>query len=69
MVAVRLLRPLDGKAVGDRAEYPAADAQRLAERGVVTIIRGAKAGAPPANKMAPSLKNKAASPVSKKKDR
>jgi hypothetical protein len=60
MVKVKLLRPLDGKAEGETAEYPEADAKRLDARGVVQII-GTKADPAPANKArpaAPSNKSK-----------
>jgi hypothetical protein len=57
---VRLLRPLDGLEMGDTADYPEADARRLARRGAVTLLE-AKSEPAPANKArkaAPS--NKAA---------
>lgn len=50
MRTVKLLRPLDGKAEGDTAEYPELDAKRLAEKGVVELV---------AEKQAPAPENKA----------
>lgn len=38
MQKVTLLRALDGKAEGDEAQYTAADAKRLAERGLVKVV-------------------------------
>jgi hypothetical protein len=35
---VKLLRPLDGKARGDEATYPEADAERLERLGAVRIV-------------------------------
>ena len=54
-VKVKLLRPLNGAEIGGCAEYDAADAQRLAERGAVEIVKAEPA---PANKKAPAPKNK-----------
>lgn len=64
MVKVKLLRPLDGRAIGDTAEYPEADAKRLAARGVVQF-GGAKESQAPLNKAASAPANKSA-PAKKK---
>jgi hypothetical protein len=65
---VKLLRPLDGKEPGTVAEYPDADAKRLAGRGAVEIV-SEKAAPAPENKMAPEPFNKAAAPTRGKKGR
>lgn len=57
-IEVRLLRPLDGKEVGDIATYPEADAIRLKGRGAVEVV-GAKAAPAAENKMLPEGQNKA----------
>lgn len=57
-IKVKLLRPLDGKAVGETAEYPADDAKRLQGLGAVEIV-GGKAAPAVANKMATPVVNKA----------
>lgn len=64
-VKVKLLRPLNGREIGETAEYDSADAKRLAARGVVQIVK-AKAAAKPANKMDPAPDNKALSGAVKK---
>lgn len=64
-IKVKLLRPLDGKAVGATVEYSEADAQRLEKRGAVQII-SEKAAPAPLNKMAQEPANKAAAPIAKK---
>ena len=56
-VKVKLLRPLNGEAVGTTAEYSAADAKRLAASGAVQIIN-TKAEAAPANKAEKAPANK-----------
>lgn len=59
MVKVKLLRPLDGQAIGEEAEYPEADAKRLEERGAVRIIQEKAVAAAPrdkARKAAPANK-------------
>lgn len=66
MVQVKLLRPLDGRNIGDTADYPEADAKRLAARGTVEIA-AAKSEPAPANKAQPAPVNKSAAPRTKKK--
>lgn len=66
MQKVKLLRPLDGKAEGETVEYPEIDAERLAARGVVEIVKG-KAAEPMANKAEPAPENKASAPRRAKK--
>lgn len=58
-VNVKLLRPLNGAAIGSTAEYDEADAARLAGLGAVEIVETKKAPAP-ANKKAPAPSNKSA---------
>jgi len=57
-IKVKLFRPLDGKAVGEVAEYPADDAKRLQGLGAVEIV-GGKAAPAVQNKMAATAANKA----------
>lgn len=58
-VKVKLLRPLNGEAIGSTAEYSSADAKRLAASGAVQII-SAKAETAPANKAEKAPANKSA---------
>ena len=59
MIKVQLLRPLDGLAAGETAEFPEADAKRLEGYGAVKIV-ATKAEPAPKNKMAASPTNKGA---------
>jgi hypothetical protein len=65
-IKVKLLRPLDGKDVGETAEYPASDAKRLESRGAVEIVGGRKSAPAVENKAAPEPENKADVQRSKK---
>lgn len=56
-IKVKLIRPLDGKSIGETAEYPEADAKRLAHLGAVEIV-GGKAAPAVENKMAPAVQDK-----------
>ena len=58
MVEVKLIRPLDGKAEGETADYPENDAHRLEKRGAVKIIGPSKQAAAPENKMEQAPENK-----------
>lgn len=75
MKEVKLLRPLDGKAEGEKATYPDRDAERLKARGAVEILGdaqdeevGEKEAEAPANKAAPAPANKSALRTKKKGD-
>lgn len=57
-VEVKLLRPLDGKEIGETASYPEADAIRLEGCGAVKILK-AKAAPGSENKMSRGGQNKA----------
>ena len=57
MQKVKSLRPLDGKPEGYTHEFSPADAKRLADRGLVEIVKE-KAAAEPENKQAPAPANK-----------
>ena len=65
MTKVKLLRPLDGRAEGDTAEYPDLDAKRLEQRGAVKII--GKAEPASENKMADAPENKDVQRTTKRK--
>lgn len=58
-IKVKLLRPLDGRSVGETAEYPDDDAKRLRDLGAVEFVGG---------KAAPAVENKMAAPVVNKAD-
>ena len=60
MAKVKLIRPLDGNAIGSTVEYPDEDAKRLAAGGVVEIVGYEKAAPASDNKNAPPVANKAA---------
>ena len=64
MIKVKLLRPLDGRSIGDTPSYPEEDAARLKEMGCVEII--GKVEAPTENKMQPAPENKDVRRVAKK---
>ena len=63
MIKVRLNRPLDGKEIGEIAQYEKRDADRLAEYGAVEVLGPVKArqqpkkrkGAKPATPTPPAL--------------
>lgn len=57
-VEVKLLRPLDGKEIGEITSYPEADAIRLEGIGAVEIVKG-KAVPGSENKMSRGGQNKA----------
>lgn len=50
MAKVKLLRPLDGREIGETVDYPDADAKRLQDMGVVKIVAEKAETAAPANK-------------------
>ncbi|HEY8593302.1 MAG TPA: hypothetical protein VIL42_10635 [Sphingomicrobium sp.] len=65
-IKVRLLRPLDGREIGETASYPETDARRLRDAGVVEYAAKAQ-GATPRNKAeGASPSNKARQAPSKK---
>lgn len=63
---VRLLKPLNGAAIGAVAEYEARDAHRLIKLGAVEAVAVAAAAAPA--KAAPRPKNKMERPPLNKRD-
>lgn len=65
MIKVKLLRPLDGRAEGEQAEYPKADAERLAAMGVVEIVAKKQASAPANKAKAPPANKRAVTPEKK----
>jgi len=64
-IKVRLLRPLNGWAVGTLAEYPRRHGERLIRLGAVEAA-GEKKAPRPANKMAAPPANKSASSTQEK---
>jgi hypothetical protein len=57
---VKLLRPLDGQAIGSVVEYPDDDAKTLESNGVVSFIdeKAEKSAPAPLNKAEPEIQNK-----------
>lgn len=58
-IKVRLLKPLDGKAIGTTSAFSEADFKKLEAQGAVERV-SQKAAKKPKNKKAPAPKNKSA---------